>query len=1024
MNTAEFDYDTFLDGLESVDRLSNNTISPRTTSSTENDSDYGIAHTPMLSTGLDNTVINLDDLDIFPLNMESPLSDDQNGEFNHFSALFDETNPLMSPDNSTFENLFSNFDLPVEQNQEKLQQTPSSQLPIILPKLSDIPPIQNCIKLQSYTNTTSTGPKFIKLEPNNPNIRIINPSRSISFANLPVIKMPLATNDLLVKQNDRITTPPIKRRRSDSPTNNDNIYQKSTLTLDQLKLQYRNMTEEALKKHLRMIKNRESASLSRKRRKDLMENLDVQVKQLKDENEELKRQNSKLLTRIHTLEMENEILKKYKIPNSPITTRTQKPLILMGILLLVVFNVFTLKSLSPISNQSSNPLDLYNNEGAIVPSRTILSHHRTNNDKSYINSNEHDYGPDGTQNYNDYPSVIPNYPYIQCVAYINKTHSQRINRDLHSWVQDHNEKSAKSESVIIPDPKSLSLPSNEIVRSKSDSSIEPLQHISRKVARETKYQSESKGHIQPYKTYEANYDDFIETLDRKNDTLYFVSFKRDHLIIPAKVQKQVLERPCHFNIQDYEKFGECICKSLKQYLDVLHDSTRLESIFLDITKNVLHRLDKNKIPFGLLPSLYPEEKQLNQSVISINSVSNCLEILTQCHEIINDQDASSSSDSDSDPEGGELPDIPYSKEKAITKKKSKKKRTDKSNEEHLQKSNRKRQVNRSKSMKLSKLGKNEYNNDHQIRVSYPFTSEVDINSQLKLSLAVDQMDKTTRMIPERGSLFISKYAKRSGHGLPIFTTERALERRSQKNNSLLQDINYDQQLSDECDTDIGTGIYLTKSNRSQIDNSNVIDKNLHIKRTSSLVSYPHNELVNSSSNQIMTNNISLQTPIFQNLPQRRLKILHRFQQENTKSLNRNEIDQINNISPSIITMPHFMEFTRRLSRSSSINDNDITTIDTQIDSNTFNSYKIHETPILHTKNSINNSNINLKRRFSQKLNNHLLKQPLTSIDYIIKERPINSIQDNNYQNQSNETQRLNQILKKQFYLPFEKNKRL
>ncbi|CAF0947049.1 unnamed protein product [Rotaria sordida] len=439
----------------------------------------------------------------------------------------------------------------------------------------------------------------------------------------------------------------------------------------------------------------------------------------------------------------------------------------------------------------------------------------------------------------------------------------------------------------------------------------------------------------------------------------------------------IVERPCHFNIQDYEKFGECICKSLKQYLDVLHDSTRLESIFLDITKNVLHRLDKNKIPFGLLPSLYPEEKQLNQSVISINSVSNCLEILTQCHEIINDQDASSSSDSDSDPEGGELPDIPYSKEKAITKKKSKKKRTDKSNEEHLQKSNRKR-----------------------------------------------QMDKTTRMIPERGSLFTSKYAKRSGHGLPIFTTERALERRSQKNNSLLQDINYDQQLSDECDTDIGTGIYLTKSNRSQIDNSNVIDKNLHIKRTSSLVSYPHNELVNSSSNQIMTNNISLQTPIFQNLPQRRLKILHRFQQENTKSLNRNEIDQINNISPSIITMPHFMEFTRRLSRSSSINDNDITTIDTQIDSNTFNSYKIHETPILHTKTSINNSNINLKRRFSQKLNNHLLKQPLTSIDYIIKERPINSIQDNNYQNQSNETQRLNQILKKQFYLPFEKNKRL
>jgi hypothetical protein len=35
-----------------------------------------------------------------------------------------------------------------------------------------------------------------------------------------------------------------------------------------------------------------------------MEHLDVKVKDLTDENEELKKQNSKLLTRVHTLEME------------------------------------------------------------------------------------------------------------------------------------------------------------------------------------------------------------------------------------------------------------------------------------------------------------------------------------------------------------------------------------------------------------------------------------------------------------------------------------------------------------------------------------------------------------------------------------------------------------------------------------------------------------------------------------------------------------------------------------------------
>jgi cell division protein FtsB len=35
-----------------------------------------------------------------------------------------------------------------------------------------------------------------------------------------------------------------------------------------------------------------------------MENLDSRVKDLSDENEQLKKENSKLLTRIHTLEME------------------------------------------------------------------------------------------------------------------------------------------------------------------------------------------------------------------------------------------------------------------------------------------------------------------------------------------------------------------------------------------------------------------------------------------------------------------------------------------------------------------------------------------------------------------------------------------------------------------------------------------------------------------------------------------------------------------------------------------------
>lgn len=42
-------------------------------------------------------------------------------------------------------------------------------------------------------------------------------------------------------------------------------------------------------------------------------------------------------------------------------------------------------------------------------------------------------------------------------------------------------------------------------------------------------------------------------------------------------------------------------------------------------------------------------------------------------------------------------------------------------------------------------------------------------------------DGNNRSSPARGTLFTSKYANRTGHGLPIFTTERALERRNQVN---------------------------------------------------------------------------------------------------------------------------------------------------------------------------------------------------------------------------------------------------
>jgi hypothetical protein len=201
-------------------------------------------------------------------------------------------------------------------------------------------------------------------------------------------------------------------------------------------------------------------------------------------------------------------------------------------------------------------------------------------------------------------------------------------------------------------------------------------------------------------------------------------------------------------------------------------------------------------------------------------------------------------------------------------------------------------------------------------------------------------------------------------------------------------------------------IFFAKTNGSQVGNSTIIDQNIPLKRIASLVSLPNNDLPNSSLDSAMNNSPFSPTPMFKSLSQRRLRRIDRR--------NKNDIEQTSNVSPSVVTMPRLTEFTRRLSHTSSINDNDTTTIiDTQIDSS-----PKQESPILRTKMPMVNNSGNLKRPFTQKINNYVVQQPLSSIESVLKDRSIRIVEENN--NQSNTIRNVDQIFKKQYYLPFDK----
>lgn len=65
------------------------------------------------------------------------------------------------------------------------------------------------------------------------------------------------------------------------------------------------------KKHSRMIKNRESACLSRKRKKEYIQNLEESLKQIKEQNNTMNLENQELKEKNLVLETEVTISKNF-----------------------------------------------------------------------------------------------------------------------------------------------------------------------------------------------------------------------------------------------------------------------------------------------------------------------------------------------------------------------------------------------------------------------------------------------------------------------------------------------------------------------------------------------------------------------------------------------------------------------------------------------------------------------------------------------------------------------------------------
>ncbi|XP_058791534.1 cyclic AMP-dependent transcription factor ATF-6 alpha isoform X2 [Phymastichus coffea] len=281
----------------------------------------------------------------------------------------------------------------------------------------------------------------------------------------------------------------------------------------------------ALKRQQRMIKNRESACLSRKKKKEYVTSLEIQIADLQKENKKLQAENSELKKRLSTIEETGG----KKLSGQHFGVNKKNTAILLAMVFMVSLNVGSLGF-----NQSREPLgDLQPN----VPSLTLpnVRHGRT------LLWSTSDESQEDTDRFND---TLPQY-HPMCPMHINRTESIRLDYELRRWIGgDPNRENWTKASKTNLKMKSL----NELLHLKEESK-ENLRSASRRTYKRVPIKSNqikdmpsNINAVQVFSPLLKEHAKLFDALGRKDDTFYVVWFTGDHLLLLAS-RKNSTARP-------------------------------------------------------------------------------------------------------------------------------------------------------------------------------------------------------------------------------------------------------------------------------------------------------------------------------------------------------------------------------------------------------------------------------------------------------------------------------------------------
>ncbi|NXX83854.1 ATF6A factor, partial [Urocolius indicus] len=280
-----------------------------------------------------------------------------------------------------------------------------------------------------------------------------------------------------------------------------------------------------LRRQQRMIKNRESAFQSRKKKKEYMLGLEARLEAALLENEKLKKENSTLKRQLDEVVLENQKLK--------VSSPKRRTLCVMVILAFIMLNYDPFGGLTETigcvieivihllkrSHRCSRSLCRFAGGAAysLNPVKASYDHSESDNKALMIVSEE--------------PLLYISPPPPPCRPLINRTESLRLNHELRGWVHRHEVQRTKSRRMSNNHQQKARVMQSSLSE-KADSQLMAMPY------RDTSLSRNSGNELQVYYASPSSYQDFLEAIRRKEDTFYVVSFRRDHLLLPATMNNK------------------------------------------------------------------------------------------------------------------------------------------------------------------------------------------------------------------------------------------------------------------------------------------------------------------------------------------------------------------------------------------------------------------------------------------------------------------------------------------------------